>query len=177
MVTKTNCKIQTIILPGFSESNRIWTRNVSERLRVSGSVIVHEWNTWKNGGRFDIEQESEKILKYVKGPKVNFVAKSIGTKVLMHLIPKIKKQVNRIVLCGMPIDPLVYYNPINSINNKDLLVIQNTRDPYMPYGILKFYMRIFHPKVQILRKQSRTHEYPYYEEFNAWISSGKVRAS
>jgi hypothetical protein len=159
----------TIILPGYSSENNLWAQEAKNKLNHQGNIIVHEWEHWKTGKQININEEADKIILKIGREKVNFIAKSIGTKVLMRILPRIYKQVNKIVLCGIPIDPLTYVKGIMLLNRNNILIIQNSHDPYMPYFLIKIYIHLINRNIRVISKESNTHDYPYIEDFERFI--------
>lgn len=162
----------TVVLPGLSKTNITWLRQLQSKLKVPGELYCHEWKTWSTNERFNYDYEVGTILRKLKNHKeVNFIAKSIGTKVLMKIIPHIKTKIKKVVLCGIPIDPIAYYSGMKLINPKNLLIIQNSRDPYMPYALIKVYLYLVNKNITVVEQKSNTHDYPYYNIFRDWIFS------
>jgi len=87
----------TIILPGYSPSNYQWAYKVKENLALDHSILVHEWNHWKKGGTLSLKTELEFIYKKVKKENINIIAKSVGTRVTMHLTNTLKDSIKKII--------------------------------------------------------------------------------
>ena len=93
----------TIILPGYSVKNKEWAKEVKEKLSLGHNVLVHEWKHWESlGTSLSISYEREKILGKIGKEKINVIAKSVGTRVLMNLVPDTHHQLKKIILCGIP---------------------------------------------------------------------------
>lgn len=186
-------RMKTIVLPGYSIKNKYWAYEVESHLSKKYSVIVHEWKHWEQGlssslsireekalnfkqslkvaKRLDIKREVETILEEIIKEKngINIIAKSIGTKVAMSLVPVIKARLGKVILCGIPIDPLGYRRGLKTIGSGKLLVIQNSKDPFMPYRAIRTYMKILDKNIKVVKKPSDTHDYPYYEDFAEFL--------
>ena len=160
----------TLVLPGYSIKNRDWLFKTKEYLRVQGDKEAYEWRHWSSGAEMDVSEETDILLRIVGKEKVNFIAKSIGTKVLMSLIPKIHEQINKVILCGIPIDPIKHLQGIRMINKKNLWVFQNSQDPLMSYKVIENYIHLIDKDIQVIEKISSIHDYPYYEDFNKLLS-------
>lgn len=182
--------MKTLILPGYSISNKPWAYEVKERLDKNLNVQVHEWKHWRDGSSSIVSKTNHKLsLQMAKGMDVNYevgvilselgtlnkdetiniVAKSIGTKVAMVLVSIIKDNVGKVILCGVPIDPLGYLKGIKIVGKEKLLVIQNSRDPLMPFSLISKYFKLLDKDIKVLEKKSDTHDYPYYEEFERFL--------
>ncbi len=182
--------MKTIILPGYSIKNKEWAYEVKKRLSHKYNVIVHEWEHWEDGSstseqilsskqslkaakHLDVKREVERILKKIKctDDGINIIAKSIGTKVAMSLIPVIKAHLGKVILCGIPIDPLGYRKGLKIIGSGNLLVIQNHNDPFMSYNAIKTYLMLMDKNIKVIQKPSDTHDYPYYEDFADFLDA------
>lgn len=163
--------MKTLILPGYSAKNKLWLDQFGNKDIFQLPTIRHEWEHWTTGKSLRIKHEVSEIIKNLESENsINIIAKSVGTKVLMSLIPLIKKKINKVILCGIPIDPMRYVLGIKSINPLKLLVIQNTKDPFMPYFLIKRYIGLIDKNITVLEKPASSHDYPYFEEFMKWLS-------
>ncbi|OGM27342.1 hypothetical protein A3A76_02475 [Candidatus Woesebacteria bacterium RIFCSPLOWO2_01_FULL_39_23] len=173
--------MKTLILPGYSEHNRDWAEEVAKNLMPSAKsnitksgkkrsqIIVHVWDHWSKGGSLNINSEVEKILVEVGKEKVNFIAKSVGTKVLMSVVPRIKEQINKVILCGIPIDPVGYAKVLKQIGYDNLVIFQNSQDPFMPYKAIKLYIKAVDKNIKVIEKPRFDHSYPYYYDFKLFL--------
>ena len=161
----------TVVLPGYSEKNKTWAYETKENLGENFNVSVVEWAHWTSGQEMDMPAEVAKIVALVGTAQVNFIAKSVGTQVLMQVLPKIKNQVNKIILCGIPVNPLSHLNGLSAIPSENILVIQNSQDPFMSHAIIEKYIHLLNKDIKVLKKESDTHDYPYWEEFKEFVSS------
>ncbi|EKD99818.1 MAG: hypothetical protein ACD_22C00171G0014 [uncultured bacterium] len=159
----------TVVLPGYSPSNKAWVLETKRQLEVSGEVYAHGWRHWDGSSVFDSDFEIAKIIDVVGDTDLNFVAKSVGTDVLMKLLPKIVKHVSKIVLCGIPIDPIKHTGSFKLVDPEKILVIQNTGDPFMPSKLIKSYIGLINRKIRVLEKKADNHDYPYYEDFRSFL--------
>jgi hypothetical protein len=161
--------MKTVVLPGYSLPNRDWAYEVKRNLEPEFEVVVHEWGHWTLGGNLNIKYEVGEIVKLVGDRRVNFIAKSIGTKVLMFVIPKVIKQINKAILCGIPIDPVGYAKGIKLVGAENLVIFQNTHDPFMPYKAIKVYLRLIDKKIRVIEGKRNDHHYPFYEDFKLFL--------
>lgn len=160
----------TLILPGYSPANKEWARKVKENLKLPGEVVVHEWQHWQEGQSFDLGYEVNRVLNTIGKNPVNFIAKSVGTRVVMELLPKLAKQVGKVILCGIPIDPLRYVKRIKLIDRNNLLVIQNSMDPVMPFKLVETYIHLIDKKIRAVEKEAKNHDYPYFNDFQKFLT-------
>lgn len=160
----------TVILPGYSPKNKMWADEIVEKADLPDQVIVYEWKHWETNKRMDIQDEVLNVLDLVGDQKVNFIAKSVGTRVLMLVIPKINEQINKVVLCGIPGEPVDYGDSLNKLDPKNIMVFQNARDPFMKYAAIKDRMNKINKKIKVIEKDAGTHHYPYYSDFHDFLT-------
>lgn len=83
--------MQTLILPGYSASNKDWVDEVTKTLKVEGIIRPFYWMHWTDeNSKFDVQEKAELIVKHIRGDKVNIIAKDEGLEVaniLKSLIP------------------------------------------------------------------------------------------
>jgi len=122
-----------------------------------------------------LEKEMAKILEEIGDDKVSIIAKSVGTRVAMYLIPKIINKLDKVIFVGIPTKfestkvKTLYRDGMLKLGTQNLLCIQNTGDPFSPYITVKNFLQSVNPKIKIIEKPARNHEYPYYEEFTKFI--------
>lgn len=168
--------MKTITLPGYSLSNREWAEEIKKRI---GNVQVHEWKHWVTGEQkdFSVKNEVEKVSQEVGESKVNIIAKSIGTLVAASLIKEIAGQIKKTILCGIPtaflkdndLENKSYFN-LKNLNPKNILVIQNSQDPLATYDQIKEMFSKINPEIKVLEKNREDHNYPYYSDFEKFLS-------
>lgn len=165
--------MQTLILPGFSVKNKAWCDEIADNLEFEEIIRPIYWDHWDDESqKFDAKEKAALIARHTKGEKINIIAKSIGTLVASHVIQKIPDQVNKIIFCGIPVNDLteididVIKKAISQSKDK-ILVIQNSNDPQGTYAQIKD----FEVDFKLIEKPSYNHEYPYYEEFNNYLTS------
>lgn len=83
--------MQTLILPGYSESNKEWVDETAKNLKVEGTIRPFYWMHWTDpNSKFDVHEKAELIAKHLRGEKANIVAKDEGLEVaniLKDLLP------------------------------------------------------------------------------------------
>ena len=160
----------TLILPGYSPKNKLWAETVANSLKIEGQIRPVFWDHWTDTSqKFVASEKAILAARHSKGDKINIIAKSIGTLVAAHLVSDIPNQINKIILCGIPLGDMNESDIklISSIQNKNLLVIQNNMDPHGSYEKVK---ELF-PNFKVIEKEASDHNYPYFEEFNNYLIS------
>lgn len=163
--------MKTIILPGFSPHNRGWAQEAAKKT----GGIVHLWLHWETGGsNLSLNKEIEKILSEIGKEKVNVIAKSVGTMVVMHLLLKIPAQIDKIILCGIPTVSgerlTLFKQALKDFQAKDIVCFQNTKDPLATFTEVKTFLAEVNLKIKIVEKPRSDHNYPYFTEFNKFLS-------
>lgn len=171
--------MKTIILPGYSLSNREWAEEVKKKLGDKNKAFVHEWKHWVTGEQkdFSVENEGKKILSEVENGNVNIIAKSIGTLVAVTLLDKIASQINKLILCGIPnafikdnkLDDKSYFG-LKKISSDKVTVFQNQKDPVASYEEIKEMFSKIDPQIKVIKKDREDHSYPYYSDFEKILS-------
>lgn len=165
--------MKTIILPGGSLSNREWAYEVKEKL---DNILVHEWLHWSDENRrLDVKNEIKRIKEEIGEEKINIIAKSIGTFVLVTLLETSKSKINKLVLCGickndLNENELSKYNSLKKFDVNKILVIQNKDDRHGSFEEIKDFLAKINPEIRIIEKPGDTHDYPYYKDFKDFLS-------
>lgn len=179
--------MKTIILPGYSSNNREWAYEVKNKVKIKGQIVVHEWEHWDPVARksLSIKREIERLGKLVGSEKVNLVAKSVGTRVAMHMIIGGMVKINKLILCGIPTkgdselilghitldeSENIYTKGLKKVKHKNVVVFQNEKDPFASYEDIKKFIGSINSKIKIIKKQRSDHNYPYYEDFSEFLS-------
>lgn len=163
----------TIILPGFSEHNKEWTDALKKSLELSHLVESINWEHWKLGGGLKLKMEMEKIDKIVGKDKFNIIAKSVGTMVAAKVLSTYKKQVNKIILCGIPTISKkrmgLLEDSLEDFNHKNIICFQNSLDPFVSYKELKREINTIDNKIKVVEKVAKNHDYYYFEDFRKFL--------
>lgn len=169
--------MKTIILPGYSPKNKDWAEEIKHEMELEG-VVVHEWKHWDKGS-FSFKHELSEIKKKAGDNSINVIAKSVGTRVAMHLLGEIPKKINKIVLCGIPTKGKnektfnLYKSGLERISPDRLIIFQNEKDYFAKYvDIVKFIGKI-NSKIKIVKMPRADHHYPYPTEFKKFLTSTK----
>ncbi len=167
--------MKIIVLPGYSFKNKDWVYEVKKRL--SGfDIEVYEWEHWKNPEiKFSVKKEIEKIKKIVGEREVNIIAKSIATLVTATLIGESAHRINKVILCGICIndlneDELHKFGVLSDFDPKKIVVYQNSEDSHGSFEEVRKFLSQINPNIQIIEKPGSTHDYPYYEDFEKFLS-------
>lgn len=83
--------MQTLILPGYSASNKDWVDETTKNLKVEGIIRPFYWMHWTDETSiFNAQEKAELIAKHLRGEKANIIAKDEGFEVaniLKTLLP------------------------------------------------------------------------------------------
>lgn len=162
--------MKTIIIPGYSIANRDWAEEVAKNLPDSQ---VHYWKHWQDD-KTSVRDETGDIQNEIGSHKVNLVVKSIGTLVVSMIIPKIEKQIEKVIFCGIPLndipEDLEPYKALNLLNPQKILVIQNENDQHGSYKQIKEFLGNINPQIKVISKPASDHNYPYYKDFSDFLS-------
>ncbi len=180
--------MKTIILPGYSLSNREWAEEVKRKLGEKNKAFVHEWKHWATGEQkdFSVEGEAKKILSEVGSGSVNIIAKSIGTLVAATLLNKqslassagkIAPQINKLILCGIPsafikdnkLEDESYFG-LKKLSPDKVVVFQNEKDPLASFEKIKEMFSKIDPQIKVIEKDREDHDYPFYSDFEKILS-------
>lgn len=140
-MARVEIEIKTIILPGFSLHNKEWALDIKEKLDLGHEVEVVFWRHWKKGGSLAINYELKKIKELIDDDKVNVIAKSVGARVIVNLIPLIRDKLEKILLCGIPFKgfgeetKIKFKEALSSFPADKIICFQNEKDPF---GSLSF---------------------------------------
>lgn len=163
----------TIILPGFSEHNKEWSDALKKSLGLSHPVEAINWEHWKLGGGLKLKIEIEKIDKIVGKDKFNIIAKSVGTMVAAKVLTIYKRQVNKIIFCGIPTISKkrmdLFESSIKDFNSKNIICFQNSSDPFVSFKELKREINRIDNNILIIEKQAKNHDYYYSEDFRKFL--------
>jgi hypothetical protein len=166
--------MQTLILPGYSSKNRQWLDDCTAKLNVDGIVRPISWDHWGDKlQKFDPKEKAVLISRHTKGEMINIIAKSIGTLVASYVIEAIPSQINKVILNGIPLNDISYEEKdfikrmFLSLDKNKIICIQNESDSHGSYDELKSF---FGESNNILSRPGNDHEYPYFPEFNEFLS-------
>lgn len=165
--------MKTIILPGFSPQNRDWANEVKDSLK--SEAYIHEWKHWETGENkdFDLQKESRKVIELIGDNEIKIIAKSIGTLIAAGILPEIHNKLEKLILCGIPVndlseDELKAYDNLTILDPNKIIVIQNKDDNHGTLAQVQELLRNLN--IEIREKPRDDHHYPYYEDFKKILS-------
>jgi pimeloyl-ACP methyl ester carboxylesterase len=167
----------TFILPGGSVHNRDWAEETKKNLAPEVPAVAAAWEHWQTGTQEPdwLEKEMQKILDQIGTEKVNLLAKSIGTVVAMKIVQKHPELVNKLILCGLPLNDLddgdeTFYHPLENLPPAAVLVFQNEADPHGPFTLVESFLHDLNPEIRVINKPGTTHDYPYFADFKKFLT-------
>lgn len=165
----------TFILPGFSVDNKLWLEKCAESIETKGYTRPIYWDHWDDPDqKFDAKEKADLISRHSKGDKINIIAKSIGSLVAAYIIEQIPTQINKVVICGIPLNDIKesekesIKKALEGLDSKKLICFQNADDPHGSYQEVKDFLP---ETVEIVSKDRNDHDYPYYSEFEDHLTS------
>lgn len=166
--------MKTIVLPGFSEHNREWAEEIKAKVKLNHLIEVIYWEHWSKGGGLKLAREKKKILDLVGEDKLNLIAKSVGTRVTMAILPLLQNQIEKIILCGIPSISVDYKEAAKKafadFPSSKVICFQNTKDPFARFAEVKVFMKDVNPNIQVVEKPRKDHNYPYFEDMERFLS-------
>lgn len=166
--------MKVIILPGYSPRNKEWAYEIKEELEPNHEVIVHEWKHWREGS-FSLKGELNAIGKKIAKDKVGIIAKSVGTRVCMNLIPQSNDLIEKIILCGIPVKgdsktaKDIYSFGLSNMDSSKVVVFQNTKDPFADFNEIRKFIGSINKNIKVIEKPRRDHHYPYSDDFIGYL--------
>jgi len=163
--------VRTLVLPGYSLKNKDWAYEVKNRLQ-GFDVEVVEWLHWNDESiKFDPQSEAKRVANKIGDERVNIIAKSLGTLAACYLIPNIK--VDKIIFCGIPLNDMDQHDYLQYKilkNLKNIIIFQNDKDKHGTFLEAKEFVGKINPEIKIIEKGSNTHDFPYYEDFQKFLT-------
>lgn len=166
----------TLILPGGSVKNKEWALKTSKKLTLDHEVRPVLWEHWDNPEMpFDAKDKAQELVQVAMDESVNIVAKSIGTLVASYIIQAIPDRVEKLILCGIPLNDLTEADreaekiALRNFPPEKMICFQNESDPHAGYLEVKNFLSKINSKIRLLSKSRSDHEYPYFEEFNEFL--------
>lgn len=168
----------TFILPGGSPKNKAWAEETSKSLKLDHETRPVFWSHWDDTSKvFDPKEKVRLIVDVALQNQINIVAKSIGTLVASYIIEKVPDRIQKVIFCGLPINDLneddmeVYKKVLKNFPAEKILCFQNEDDPHGSFDQIKDFLVKINPEIKIMSKPRSDHEYPYYDEFEAFLKS------
>lgn len=165
--------ITTFILPGGSVKNKEWLEETADKIMVDGSIRPIYWEHWEDvDAKFEKQEKADLIAKHTKGDPANIIAKSVGSLVAAFVIQKIPNQVNKVIICGIPLADIndsekeLVKKSLTSVPPENLIVFQNRNDPHGSFDEVR---KLLPDSINVVSKDRSDHEYPYFEDFNKFL--------
>jgi len=159
----------TFILPGYSIKNKEWLEETAKNVKLDGQIRPVYWDHWDDPDqKFNAKEKAGLIERHSKGEQINIIAKSIGTLVAAEIISKLPNQINKVILCGIPVNDLnereieIIKKAASSLG-ENVLIIQNDEDPHGAFNQIKNFGNT-------ISKTSNNHEYLYFEDFQKFLT-------
>ncbi len=166
----------TFILPGGSVHNKEWAEDTAREINLDHEVRPIFWNHWENPSEtFDPKKKVRLIVDVARQNQINIIAKSIGTLVASLIIEKVPDRIQRVILCGLPINDIseydkeVYRKVLKGFPAENVLCFQNTDDPHGTFDQINDFLSEINPNIKIIEKDRDDHEYPYFKEFREFL--------
>jgi pimeloyl-ACP methyl ester carboxylesterase len=166
----------TIILPGYSSSNKKWLEETAEQIKIDSEIRPIYWGHWDDSDmKFDAKEKAH-LLDGVTGQRmVNIIAKSIGTYVAGLIVQNSPEKINKVILNGICLKDLgekekeTLKSSLKLIFPEDIICFQNEEDPHGSFEEAKNFLSDVNPKIIIISKPRNDHEYFYQDEFNKFL--------
>ena len=167
--------MQTVILPGHSSKNKEWADLTAANLKIDGQIRPIFWDHWIDPEQLFYPKEKATIIsKHARGDTMNIIGHSVGTLVASYIISEVSNQINKVILCGIPLYDLSseekedIKKAISSLPKEKLICFQNINDPHATFAEVKSFL----PEgINLVQKESSDHNYPYFEDFNNYLTS------
>ncbi len=169
--------VVTFILPGYSPRNREWAEEVAKSLKISGEVRPIFWDHWTDPIQTLRPKEKAELIVRLASKKgqINIIAKSVGTLIAAYIARAIPDRIEKVVLCGVPSTSLmrqkIFGDAFSNFPPEKIIVYQNDGDPFKKPDEIKTFFSKINTNIKVIAKPRRDHNYPYYEEFNAYLTS------
>lgn len=175
MATKSNI----LILPGFNQKNIEWAQGVSQKLAGQFKTEVYKWRHWRtnNESDFSAEDEAEAIatkLTQSSTSKTTIIAKSIGTLVAALLIRDLGESIDKIILCGVPLNDIPEnewnkYSSLKTFKKGEGICFQNNDDSHGNYAQVSNFLKTINLDIPVIEKPGSNHDYQYFDDFKNFL--------
>jgi len=165
--------LKTIILPGYSPRNKKWADDISKEIKLEDIIIVHNWKHWQEGGSMSVKNEMEKIKEELGAEKFNIIGKSVGARMTIRIVTKMKDKVNKVILCGIAgiseTSQKAYTIALSDFPSEKIICFQNTKDPFVPYSEVEKFIHAINSRIKVIEKPRSDHHYPYSADFQKFL--------
>lgn len=166
----------TVILPGYSPRNKQWVEETAKNLKIGGEIRPVFWDHWTDPDKhLRPKEKAQDIIDIANGDKINIVAKSVGTLVATYIARGVPDQINKIILCGIPSISderlKIFKEAFVNFPAERIVVYQNEGDPFKSPKEIEVFVSKINPEIKVTSKPRSDHHYPYYEEFDSYLTS------
>jgi predicted alpha/beta-hydrolase family hydrolase len=167
--------MKTIIFPGYSQRNKNWVLTTAQELKLDHEIRPILWKHWEdNRKEFKVDEKAKAALKVIGQAKINIVAKSIGILVTMVLINQVREEINKVILCGLPLQlaekrQSEFAKALKDFPTDKIIVFQNVKDPLGSFERVKKFFNLVNPKIKLKKMPRSDHNYPYFAEFQRFL--------
>lgn len=165
----------TFILPGKSARNKVWLDACAAKIQFDGIVRAVSWEHWLDPEeKFDVNEKATIISRHTKGDTINIIAHSVSTLITALIIGQIPNQINKVIICGIPMDGIsdvekeTIKKSLTSLKPENLIVFQNSNDPHGSFDEVR---KLLPESIKVISKESSDHDYPYFEDFNKFLNN------
>ena len=166
----------TIILPGYSASNREWLQETAGKINMEGEIMPIYWDHWiDTGKKFDPKEKAQLIGGVTGMSLVDIIAKSIGTLVAAYMIQENPEKINKVILNGICLNDLneddkeIIKAALKLISPGNIICYQNEEDPHGNFDQAKNFLSGIDTEIKVVFKSGDDHEYPYFEDFHDFL--------
>ncbi len=169
--------MKTLFLPGYSSRNKDWMLETIQSLPEL-EFLPHYYHHWESGEdnlqNFDFASEISNVSQLVGDQTVNILAKSIGTVLAAQLLEKQLISVDKVILCGIPLDSFFKYQQSYTVfaafPPEKLSIIHNITDPVGSSQQVTAALNTIHVPVPVIVKNRNDHHYPYPDLFRSFLA-------
>lgn len=165
-----------IILPGYSDKNKLWLETVASELKTENEVRTIYWNHWTDfHKKFDPKDKAIDVVDVMLDDSANLIAKSVGTLVASYVILRAPEKIKKVIFCGLPLNDLteddkkIVQEALTKISPENIVCIQNDKDPHGDFDAVSKFVSVVNPSIKIISKQADTHEYLYTPDFEEFL--------
>lgn len=167
--------MKILILPGYSLKNKVWAEELKKELDLDDEIQIAYWEHWETGSSTDdwLNAEAQKIINDLTTP-INIIAHSAGTLVAMKVLKSKPNLVNKIILCGIPVNDFLpndqkLYEALNLLKPENILCVHNENDNHGSFSQAEEVIHAINPNIQIISKPRSDHLYPYPVDFKKFL--------
>lgn len=169
--------MKILILPGYSLKNKIWAEELKNELGLGDKIQIAYWEHWETGSSTDdwLNAEAQKIINGLITP-VNIIAHSAGTLVAMKVLKSKAHLINKIILCGIPVNDFLpgdqnLYEALNLLKPENILCVQNENDNHGSFLQAEKIIHAINSNIQIISQPRSDHLYSYPTEFQEFLAN------